>query len=81
MSQQAGIARGTPVMSAIATGVAASTLLSGLQLAIGINAVIALATALVRATFLRRSFVSSMRELPYGRSSLESGQVVHTTSA
>ncbi|WP_292723443.1 hypothetical protein [Microbacterium sp. 13-71-7] len=33
MSQQVGITLGTPVMSAIATGVAASTLLPGLHLA------------------------------------------------
>lgn len=52
MSQQVGIALGTPVMSAIATGMAA-TLLPGLQLAIGVNAAIAFASALVLALFLR----------------------------
>ncbi|MFC0673832.1 MFS transporter [Brachybacterium hainanense] len=54
MSQQVGIALGTPVMSAIATGVAAATLLPGLQLAIGVNAAVAVAAAVVLAIFLRR---------------------------
>jgi EmrB/QacA subfamily drug resistance transporter len=53
MSQQVGIALGTPVMSAIATGVVAATLLPGLRLAIGVNAAIALATAVVIVFFLR----------------------------
>ncbi|MBF9334957.1 MFS transporter [Microbacterium lacticum] len=53
MSQQVGIALGTPVMSAIATGIVAATLLPGLQLAIGINAAIALAAAIILAIFLR----------------------------
>ncbi|WP_084499881.1 MFS transporter [Brevibacterium album] len=53
MSQQVGIALGTPVMSAIATGVVSATLLSGLQLAIGANAAIAAAAALLLAIFLR----------------------------
>lgn len=47
MSQQVGIALGTPVMSAIATGVVAATLLPGLQLAIGVNAAIAIGAAIV----------------------------------
>ncbi len=53
MSQQVGIALGTPVMSAIATGVAAATLLPGLQLAIGVNAAIVIGTAVILAIFLR----------------------------
>ncbi|WP_420113475.1 MFS transporter [Pseudactinotalea sp.] len=53
MSQQVGIALGTPVMSAIATGVVATTLLPGLQLAIGVNAAIAVGAAAVLAIFLR----------------------------
>ncbi len=53
MSQQTGIALGTPVMSAIVTAWAASTLLPGLQVAIGVNAALALATALVVATLFR----------------------------
>lgn len=55
MSQQVGITLGTPVMSAIATGVAASTLLPGLHLAIGINAGIALLAAVLVAVFLGRT--------------------------
>lgn len=53
LSQQVGIALGTPVMSAIATGVVAATLLPGLQLAIGVNAAIAIGAAIVLAIFLR----------------------------
>ncbi|MEV4775201.1 MFS transporter [Microbacterium sp. LWH12-1.2] len=53
MSQQVGITLGTPVMSAIATSVVASTLLPGLQMAIGVNAGIALVAALLVAAFLR----------------------------
>ncbi|MFG1777753.1 MFS transporter [Micromonospora sp. NPDC049048] len=53
MSQQVGIALGTPVMSAIATGVVAATLLPGLQLAIGGNAAIAIGAAIILAIFLR----------------------------
>ncbi|RZU60938.1 EmrB/QacA subfamily drug resistance transporter [Zhihengliuella halotolerans] len=53
MSQQVGIALGTPVMSALATGVVAATLLPGLQFAIGVNAAIALAAAILLAIFLR----------------------------
>lgn len=53
MSQQVGIALGTPVMSAIATGVVAATLLPGLQVAIGANAAIAIVAAIVLAIFLR----------------------------
>lgn len=53
MSQQVGIALGTPVMSAIATGMVAATLLPGLRVAIGVNAAIALVTAILLAVFLR----------------------------
>ncbi len=53
MSQQVGIALGTPVMSALATGVVAATLLPGLQFAIGVNAAIAIAAAVLLAIFLR----------------------------
>lgn len=52
MSQQVGIALGTPVMSAIATGMVAATLLPGLQLAIGVNAAIALVAAILLGAFL-----------------------------
>lgn len=52
MSQQVGIALGTPVMSAIATGMVAATLLPGLQLAIGVNAAIALLAAILLGAFL-----------------------------
>lgn len=52
MSQQVGIALGTPVMSALATGVVATTLLPGLQFAIGINAALALGTAILISLFL-----------------------------
>lgn len=54
MSQQVGITVGTPVMSAIATSVVATTLLPGLQFAIGVDALIALTAALLVAVFLRR---------------------------
>jgi EmrB/QacA subfamily drug resistance transporter len=53
MSQQVGIALGTPVMSAIATAWSAATLLPGLQVAIGVNAALALATGILVAVFLR----------------------------
>lgn len=53
MSQQVGITLGTPVMSAIVTAFAASTLLPGLQAAIGINGAICLVSAVVVAIFLR----------------------------
>ncbi|MBP2368465.1 MFS transporter [Pseudonocardia parietis] len=53
MSQQVGIALGTPVMSALATGLVAATLLPGLRFAIGVNAAIAFAAAILVAVFLR----------------------------
>ncbi|MDA0633489.1 MFS transporter [Nonomuraea sp. MCN248] len=53
MSQQVGITLGTPVMSALVTGWAATTLLPGLRFAIGVNAGIAVVAALLVACFLR----------------------------
>lgn len=53
MSQQVGIALGTPVMSALAVSVVAATLLPGLQLAIGVNAALCLAAAVLVGVFLR----------------------------
>lgn len=55
MSQQVGIALGTPVMSAIVTAWATSALLDGLQVAIGVNAALALVTGLLVASRLRAS--------------------------
>lgn len=52
MSQQVGIALGTPVMSAIVTAWAGASLLPGLQTAIGVNAALAIITALVIAAAL-----------------------------
>lgn len=52
MSQQVGIALGTPIMSAIATGFATATLLPGLRAAIGVNAALCLVAALLIAAFL-----------------------------
>ena len=58
MSQQVGITMGTPVMSAIVTAVAHRTagsdhLLTGLSVAIGIDAVLCLGTALLVGVMLR----------------------------
>ncbi|MEV4102004.1 MFS transporter [Nonomuraea sp. NPDC049649] len=53
MSQQVGITLGTPVMSALATGWAATTLLPGLRFAIGVNAAAAVVAGLLVACFLR----------------------------
>lgn len=64
MSQQVGIALGTPVMSAIATGVVAATLLPGLQLAIGVNAAIAVGAAIILAIFLRLPKAAAPAEAP-----------------
>ena len=55
MSQQVGITLGTPVMSALATGWAASTLLPGLRFAVGVNAALAIGTAVLVGAFLRVS--------------------------
>lgn len=53
LSQQVGIALGTPVMSAIATGVAAPTLLPGLQTAVGVNAAMVAVMAVAAGWRLR----------------------------
>ncbi|MEU0486324.1 MFS transporter [Streptosporangium sp. NPDC006013] len=53
MSQQVGITLGTPVMSALAMSQVATSLLPGLRFAIGINAVLAIGTALLTTIFLR----------------------------
>ncbi len=53
MSQQVGIALGTPVMSAIAIGTASTGLLRGLTVAIVVNAAVALCGAILVAVFLR----------------------------
>lgn len=53
MSQQVGIALGTPIMSAIATAWAVSPLVRGLQIAIGVDAAMAVITGLLVAVFLR----------------------------
>ncbi|WP_069811626.1 MFS transporter [Streptomyces sp. TP-A0874] len=53
MSQQVGIALGTPIMSAITVSVAAATLLPGIKLAIGANTALTLAAAILVALFLK----------------------------
>ncbi|AJT42819.1 MFS transporter [Psychromicrobium lacuslunae] len=53
MSQQVGITLGTPVMSAILASQLTAGLLPGLQLAIGVNAAVAMVGALLVASFLR----------------------------
>lgn len=53
MSQQVGITLGTPVMSAIMASQLAAGMLPGLQLAIGVNGIIALASAVLIAIVLR----------------------------
>jgi predicted MFS family arabinose efflux permease len=53
MSQQVGIALGTPIMSAIVTAFATSTLLPGLRVSIGVNALACLVCAVVVLTLLR----------------------------
>ena len=67
MSQQVGIALGTPVMSALATGLVAATLLPGLQFAIGVNAVIAFAAAILIAAFLVLPNSRAAAPLPEGK--------------
>lgn len=64
MSQQVGIALGTPVMSAIATGLAAATLLPGIQVAIGVNAALCLATAVLVTVFLRLPQMATQQSTP-----------------
>ncbi|WP_154793347.1 MFS transporter [Occultella kanbiaonis] len=54
MSQQVGIALGTPIMSAIVTVWATADLLPGLRAAIGVNAALALAAGLLVAVVLPR---------------------------
>jgi hypothetical protein len=60
MSQQVGITMGIPIMSSIAAtavnaagAATSSTILTGLTLAIGVNAVLCLLTAMLIHTFLR----------------------------
>lgn len=53
MSQQVGIALGTPVMSALVTGFATSSLLPGLRISIGANAVLCVISATLLTIFLR----------------------------
>jgi MFS family permease len=53
MSQQVGITLGTPLMAALVTGFATTTLLPGIQVAIGVNAAICIAAAALVAVFLR----------------------------
>ena len=53
MSQQVGIALGTPVMAAVVAAFAGAGLLAGLLMAIGLNAAMALSTALLVAVVLR----------------------------
>ncbi|MEV4422828.1 MFS transporter [Patulibacter sp. NPDC049589] len=53
MSQQVGITLGTPVMSSLVTAFAASTLLPGIQVAIGVNAAICVVTAVLVGVFMR----------------------------
>ncbi len=55
MSQQVGIALGTPLMSAIAVSVTATTLLPGIRLAIGVNTALTLVAGLLVALLLKRS--------------------------
>lgn len=61
LSQQVGIALGTPLMSAIAVSVTAASLLPGLRLAIGVNAAIALGVAILIAVAVRPSRASAGR--------------------
>ena len=53
MSQQVGIALGTPVMAALITAFTTTTLLPGVQVAIGVNAAVCLASTMLVAVFLR----------------------------
>ncbi|EWS80180.1 MFS transporter [Brachybacterium phenoliresistens] len=55
MNQQVGIALGTPVLAAVATAVAATSLLGGLRLAIGVDALLCLLAAVLAAVLLRRA--------------------------
>lgn len=53
MSQQVGITLGTPVMAALVTAFATTTLLPGIRMAIGVNAVVCIVSAVLVALFLR----------------------------
>lgn len=53
MSQQVGIAVGTPIMAAVLSALAGAGMLRGLQAAIGLNGAIALAAAVIVALALR----------------------------
>ncbi|GAB2607097.1 MFS transporter [Pseudactinotalea suaedae] len=66
MSQQVGIALGTPVMSAVVTAFAAATLLPGLRVAIGANAALTLAAAILLALVLRRPETTTSAQAPAG---------------
>jgi predicted MFS family arabinose efflux permease len=67
MSQQVGITMGTPVMSAIATavmgaGTGADAVLSGVRVAVVVNAALAVAGSLLAAAFLGRPAPAADRE-------------------
>jgi EmrB/QacA subfamily drug resistance transporter len=68
MSQQVGIALGTPIMSAVITSQASRGLLRGIQTAIGVNGALCIAAAILIAAVLRIS--SSV--LPSGETADES---------
>lgn len=53
MSQQVGIALGTPVMSALITSFATAALLPGLRVSIGVNAIVCIVSALLVLLLLR----------------------------
>jgi predicted MFS family arabinose efflux permease len=55
MSQQVGIALGTPIMSAVITSQAPRGLLPGIQTAIGVNGTLCIAAAVLIAAVLRLS--------------------------
>jgi EmrB/QacA subfamily drug resistance transporter len=55
MSQQVGIALGTPIMSAVITSQALRGLLPGIQIAIGVNGALCIAAAVLIAAVLRLS--------------------------
>jgi EmrB/QacA subfamily drug resistance transporter len=55
MSQQVGIALGTPIMSAVITSQASRGLLPGIQTAIGVNGALCIAAAVLIAAALRLS--------------------------
>ncbi|GMA24257.1 hypothetical protein GCM10025864_20160 [Luteimicrobium album] len=67
MSQQVGIALGTPVMSAVSSSQAARGLLPGIRAAVGVNGLVCLAAAVLVAVALR---------LPGRSAHVEAGPVV-----